>query len=71
MIIKLAQNFAQELTINQKLCKYIVFNTSWNTCFGHSMDSSTQSLLTLASERYTIYFDIEDSLDMSVYKTTV
>ena len=35
----------------------------------YSTDSSSQFLLTLASERYTIYFDI--NLDMSVYKTNV
>ena len=34
-----------------------------------STGSSTKFSLTLESERYTVYFDIE-SLDMSVYKTT-
>ena len=49
------------------------FSISINLCSVHYIQShsSNQFLLTLASERYTIYFYTEESLYMSVYKTIV
>ena len=39
MIFDLHETFNQEVRVNQKLCKNIVFNTPKNICFGYLLES--------------------------------
>ena len=46
MVVDWHETFVQELTVDQKLCKYIVSNTSRKICFGYLLGRLTGAILT-------------------------